>query len=351
MESPDDNIRQGVCVGLSQVISFIKKNLIINYSNVLIPAIRRGLCDSLPEVRKSAAQAFDMIYKSMGNEVVNQILPDIIEKLQYEKNENLDGLKEILSLKSTVILPILLPKLLSPPITILNLRILASISEVSGSSLYQYLHMLIPNLLEVTCNPIEKESSEEIRKLITKIILSFHGEGKSELFLQLIKQLENEKQLNIRLEIINFIDIYCSNTKINLDSEIPLLIQTLLLHFIDENKEIQEVCWKTLNSVVNLIKKENLATYIPLIQNILGKLKEELQKKNLKNNNNNIIIPGFCLPKGIGPILPIFLHGLMYGSPEIRENAASGLGDLINLTEENALKPFIIQITGKKFFL
>jgi len=44
--------------------------------------------------------------------------------------------------------------------------------------------------------------------------------------------------------------------------------------------------------------------------------------------------------------LPIFLNGLMLGSVEIREQSASGLGELINLTSESALKPFVIQITG-----
>jgi hypothetical protein len=81
-------------------------------------------------------------------------------------------------------------------------------------------------------------------------------------------------------------------------------------------------------------------------------------------------LAGFCLPKGmlvglhgdlncnivfryipivfagISPILPMFLHGLIYGTPETREAAASGLGDIIALTSAAALKPFVIQITG-----
>lgn len=47
---------------------------------------------------------------------------------------------------------------------------------------------------------------------------------------------------------------------------------------------------------------------------------------------------------GISPILPMFLHGLIYGTPETREIAASGLGDIIALTSATALKPFVIQV-------
>lgn len=42
----------------------------------------------------------------------------------------------------------------------------------------------------------------------------------------------------------------------------------------------------------------------------------------------------------------MFLHGLMYGNVEVRENAASGIGDLISFTDVGSLKPFIMQITG-----
>jgi hypothetical protein len=88
------------------------------------------------------------------------------------------------------------------------------------------------------------------------------------------------------------------------------------------------------------VKKEVLSNYINHIRGVLGNVREELQKKH------QTLLPGFCLPKGIAPLLPLFLNGLMVGSPELREQAAAGLGDLITLTSEEALKPFVIQITG-----
>jgi hypothetical protein len=36
----------------------------------------------------------------------------------------------------------------------------------------------------------------------------------------------------------------------------------------------------------------------------------------------------------------------MSGSAELREQAAEGLGELIDVTSENALKPFVVPITG-----
>ena len=57
-------------------------------------------------------------------------------------------------------------------------------------------------------------------------------------------------------------------------------------------------------------------------------------------------MPGFCLKKGIEPVWPMLQHGLMQGSPNLREQAALGLGDLIALTTTKALRPYVIKITG-----
>jgi hypothetical protein len=57
-------------------------------------------------------------------------------------------------------------------------------------------------------------------------------------------------------------------------------------------------------------------------------------------------LPGFCLPKGINAILPIFLQGLMNGTAEQRTQAALAISDIIDRTSADALKPFVTNITG-----
>lgn len=57
-------------------------------------------------------------------------------------------------------------------------------------------------------------------------------------------------------------------------------------------------------------------------------------------------VPGFSLPKGLAPLVPVIVAGLTTGSNEQRENAAAAIGDLVTRTEENALKPFIVPFTG-----
>ena len=57
-------------------------------------------------------------------------------------------------------------------------------------------------------------------------------------------------------------------------------------------------------------------------------------------------VPGFSLPKGVAPTVPIIIAGLTTGSNEQREQAAYAIGDLVERTEENAVKPFVVPFTG-----
>lgn len=58
------------------------------------------------------------------------------------------------------------------------------------------------------------------------------------------------------------------------------------------------------------------------------------------------LLPGFCLPKGIAPILPIFREAILNGDGDEKEAAAQGLGEVIKLTSAQALQPSVVHITG-----
>ena len=58
------------------------------------------------------------------------------------------------------------------------------------------------------------------------------------------------------------------------------------------------------------------------------------------------LLPGLCLPNGLGPLVAVYLQGLMTGTPELREASAAALGEAVGLADAKALKPYVIQITG-----
>ena len=59
-------------------------------------------------------------------------------------------------------------------------------------------------------------------------------------------------------------------------------------------------------------------------------------------------LAGLCLPpKALAPLLPLYLQAVLGGAtPEAREAAAEGLGEIVEACSEAALRPFVVQITG-----
>ena len=55
-----------------------------------------------------------------------------------------------------------------------------------------------------------------------------------------------------------------------------------------------------------------------------------------------VYVPGFSLPKGVSPLVPIAIAGLITGNNDQREQAAYAIGDLVERTEESAIKPFVV---------
>jgi hypothetical protein len=57
-------------------------------------------------------------------------------------------------------------------------------------------------------------------------------------------------------------------------------------------------------------------------------------------------VPGFNLKGSISSMVPVIIAGLTTGSNEQREQAAYSIGDLIERTEESAIKPYVVSFTG-----
>ena len=58
--------RQGVCIGLSEIIKETSREYMQAYSRSLIPLVRTALCDTERDVRIAAAKTFDSLHTAVG---------------------------------------------------------------------------------------------------------------------------------------------------------------------------------------------------------------------------------------------------------------------------------------------
>ena len=133
-----------MCIGLSEIMSSTSKDHVIVFSDSLIPTVSKALCDPLPEVREAAAKTFDNLHCNIGTRALDDILPGMLEKLVcfggylstllyfqslvlsmihalnllssvFQDDDEvseyaLDGLKQVMAVKSRVVLPYLVPQ-------------------------------------------------------------------------------------------------------------------------------------------------------------------------------------------------------------------------------------------------
>lgn len=58
--------REGVCIGLSEIIQETSREYMSVYGPAIVPMVRSGLCDKEKEVRIAAAKTFESLHSAVG---------------------------------------------------------------------------------------------------------------------------------------------------------------------------------------------------------------------------------------------------------------------------------------------
>jgi hypothetical protein len=112
-------------------------------------------------------------------------------------------------------------------------------------------------------------------------------------------------------------------------------IRQLVSLFDDNQVAVHTAALQALDAFVKSVPKDELE---PLVV----PLRRTIESTGAPGR----FVPGFSLPKGIAPTVPIIIAGLTTGSNEQREQAAYAVADLVDRTEDGAIKPFVVPFTG-----
>ncbi|CAD6206440.1 unnamed protein product [Miscanthus lutarioriparius] len=309
-----------------EVMGSAGKHQLLSFMDELIPTIRTALCDSTQEVRESAGLAFSTLYKSAGLQAIDEIVPTLLRALEDDDTSAtaLDGLKQILSVRTAAVLPHILPKLVQPPLSSFNAHALGALAEVAGPGLNSHIGTVLPALI-LAMDDDDADVQNSARKATKTVLLVIDEEGVETLIPELLRGI-NDSQASMRRGSAYLIGFLFKNTKLYLADEASDMMSTLIILLSDTDKATVSAALEAFSRVVASVPKEHLPTHIKL--------------------GVPILVPGLCLPKALQPFLPIFQQGLISGSAETKEQAAEGLGELIDVTSEKTLKEVIVPITG-----
>ena len=295
--------------------------------------------DADEDVREAAAEAFDSMQKVIGKRAIDQVLPHLLSLLRSEDDAEhaLAGLLTLLTeaTRSNIILPNLLPNLLTSPISPFNARALASLAEVASSSMTRRLPNILNALMDNIVITKDESHRAELDASFDTILLSVDEyDGLNTMMsaiLALVKHDDHRKRASADLHLARFFE----KATIDFSRYYPDLIRVLLIAFDDSDKEVVKAAWTALNALTQRLRKEEM-------ESLVVSTKAALNQVGVAGH----ALPGFSLPKGINAILPIFLQGLMNGSADQRTQAALAISDLIDRTAPEGLRPFVTQITG-----
>ena len=337
LKSPDTDHRQGVCIGLGEVMASTSRDQVQHYLSIIVPTVEKGLCDPFERVRKAAAKAFDKLYNIIYQQALQEVLKPLIPKLTDETigEYATDGLKQVIAVRSKSVMPFLIPQLTKPPA---NVAALAIIAPVAGETLNSHLENILPALvLSLSRSETETDDLEGMIILLKQIN---EQRAISYIVEYLLSEAIEEKNSEKSLAALKLFKSFVTNTDANLSDYASDTFKNLLILLADTKAE-QSTLLITYESLTVFVKKIEPPEQIAQLFNLRQAIR---QASNICPTNT---IPGLSIPKkGLAAVLPIFRESILNGSQESKEQAAFGLSETIKVTTAEALQHSVIHITG-----
>nr|XP_049695154.1 eIF-2-alpha kinase activator GCN1 [Helicoverpa armigera] len=332
--------RQGVCIGLGEILASTSRDAVLSFADGLVPTVRTALCDPLPEVRLAAARTFDSLHATIGNKALDDILPQMLDGLKDPDpaiaDATLDGLKQIMAIKSRCVLPYLVPVLTSGGGA--DTRALSALAAAAGGALARHLPRVLPALLNALVaargQPGAARERDHCRDALLPVVDPPGVRSIIDTLLETIRTTEGPRHCAAASLLCAFV----SHTRADLSPHVAQLIRGLILLFGDDDHEVLLVAWEALGALAKSLDPERQIAHVSDVRQAVRYAAADLKPDQL--------LPGFCLPKGLAPILPLFRESILNGLPEDKENAALMLGEIIKLTSAAAIQPSVVHITG-----
>ncbi|KXZ48792.1 hypothetical protein GPECTOR_25g376 [Gonium pectorale] len=360
VSSPSAATRQGVCLGLKEVLDNLGRHQLQEHLAEVLPTVQAALTDEDAGVREAAGAAFGILFKGAGGpggSAVDGVVPSMLAGLEHDRRyrESLEGLRVILQVRPSIF-HFVCPKLLHKPLQLNAVRALGELAGCAGEHLRNHLDAAVPALLAAASGSrpivatdghgdaeVAAVGREAAGAAALAVALAVDEEGMYLLMPEVIKALDDP---STRSGACTLITAFAGSCEHDLRDSLPGLITSLVgLLAEDGSPEQLTASWKALEAVCGAIPKEELPEYVNCLKNAIADARE---KERRKRRGGPLLLAGLCTPpRALAPLLPVYLQGVLQGaSAETREAAAEGLGELVGVTSEEALRPFVVSITG-----
>ncbi|CDS01548.1 related to translation activator GCN1 [Sporisorium scitamineum] len=340
--SEDPKIRSGVCYAITEVLANSTKTQLEDHEDAIIAVVRHALVDESQAVRHAAAQAFDATQTYIGPRAIDETIPTLLEALSDTSGGTsetaLAALREVMRARSDVVFPVLVPTLIAQPITSFNARALAVLVRVAGSALNRRLS----NILTALSKALDTEKDEtilaDLHTAVEALLASVSDvDDLHQTMLLLLGWAGSNTSPQQRVAGCSFFKVFCQVKKASVDVSDYLVdwLRKLVSLLDDPVPAVVDAAWEALDASLKTVGKVGL-------EGLVVPLRRSLENTGAPGRE----LAGLCRPKGASPLVPVFLAGLMNGTPDQRQNGALGLSDIVERTSADAIKPFVTSMIG-----
>ncbi|MCH0629598.1 hypothetical protein JNB11_06455 [Kocuria palustris] len=328
----DSDAKQGICIATTELVALALDEALAQYQDVFVDIIKQAVIDDSPAVRAEAAVAFEALVAAVGKPAIDEIVPDLLRLMALpQRAQALAGLRDLMAAQAETIFPILLPTLLAPPMDAFKAQALAQVCLVAGLALLRRLGTIVLTLVEaLVANPDDTAVAEAL----DAVLVAVDDDGAHALLQQLLLLVKHEDAAH-RAAIYARLGNFFAHTQLDYSMYLSELVSQFVLSLGDRDPVVVQGTFEALSALVKAQPKEQL-------EKLVRPAAQALEMLGVRDCD----LAGFALPKGPQCVLPIFSHGLMYGSSELKEVAARAIGDVIGKTPAANLKPFATTITG-----
>ena len=363
----DTNMRTGVCLGLAEIMDCAQKKQIEDFASTLVEAIIDALTDPAAIVREEAGQAFLAFHRILGNDAVSKVVPPMLVRLDEEQKTETDveeeedgkpqgrallGVRELLRARPREVLGYLLPKLTKPPVTISHARTLEAVAEVTGSSLHIHASILLPllvgQMVEAETHP---EDPAEVRRLAAlqsctrTVVTSVESNGLQHLVVDMTKLLEAPDAATRRWGTWAVAEL-AKGTSADVRPQAPIFLKYLLPLLNDPEEAVWTPAVVALKTLLERLGVDEALGHLDFMRNVVASVVSDARRRKGGIGDAAFALPGLNVAGGLDPFVPVYTQGLLQGTPNQKEVAASWMGELLDLLTPTALKPYIAKVVG-----
>lgn len=261
-----------------------------------------------------------------------------------------------MQVQANVVFPVLLPGLISSPITSSKAKALASLVGVAGPALSSSLGSILNALQREMAKQTDEETSEDIEGALRATLASpKDSRGRHILMMHLFSQVKDNRPAT-RIQGCQMFAIFCEVAETDYSEYKADWVRHLVTLFDDRDESVRDGAWKALDTFVKALDKDEMDSLVTSLRRELANLAKPdgglpafSKPTALKPVLRECRVVGMswrCVPTDLVFLAAILLQGLLVGTNEQREQAALGLGDVVERTAPESMKPYVTQITG-----